>query len=220
MAGPRIELMPGEKMLLHAHPHWWFFWKQVLAGLGVVALLVLWVSVSGGLATVAGWATGAAFLVWLGYTGYAFVQWQTTRFAVTDKRVAYQSGFFRRRGVSIPLNRVNNVNFDQTMLDRVLGNGTVTIESAGETGDSVFRNIPHPDRVRQLIFARMEAYEQADSDRDAAALAQALRDAQPVASAAGSTPQDRLRQLDELRAQGMVSDQEYAAKRTEILGDL
>jgi uncharacterized membrane protein YdbT with pleckstrin-like domain len=219
MAGPTIELMPGEKMLLHAHPHWWFFWKQVLAGIGVLALLVLWVSMSGGVATALGWVTLVAFVVWLVNTVYQFVQWQTTRFAVTDKRVAYQSGFFHRRGVSIPLNRVNNVNFDQTMLDRALGNGTVTIESAGETGDSVFRNIPHPDQVRQMIFARMEAYEQADSNRDAAALAQALRDAQ-TPGPAGAAPQERLRQLDELRAQGLVTDEEYAAKRADILKDL
>ncbi len=82
-------------------------------------------------------------------TIYQFAQWQTTRFAVTDQRVAYQSGFLRRRGVSIPLNRVNNVNFEQNLVARMLNNGTVTIESAGETGDSVFENIPDPEKVQE-----------------------------------------------------------------------
>src|SRR6188768_3880121 len=41
MAGPQLQLMPGEKMILHEHPHWWFFWKQVLAGVGVLALAAL-----------------------------------------------------------------------------------------------------------------------------------------------------------------------------------
>jgi len=50
----------------------------------------------------------------------------------------------RLRGVSIPLNRINNVNFDQSLIARLLNNGIVTIESAGETGDSVFENIRDP----------------------------------------------------------------------------
>ncbi len=76
--------------------------------------------------------------------------------------------------MSIPLNRINNVNFDQTLIARMLNNGVVTIESAGETGDSVFENIPDPQKVRALIFGQMQADEQADADRDAAAIAEAL----------------------------------------------
>ena len=31
MLGSDIELMPGEKMILASNPHWFYFWKQVLA---------------------------------------------------------------------------------------------------------------------------------------------------------------------------------------------
>ena len=211
--------MPGEKMVLHSHPHWWFFWKQVLSGVGVVLLLVLWIMSSGGLATVLQWVTIIAFVVWLVDTVYEFAQWQTTRFAVTDQRVAYQSGFFRRKGVSIPLNRVNNVNFEQALIARILGNGTLTIESAGETGDSVFENIPDPESVRSLIFKQMEAYATSQSDRDAAAFAKAIQSDTPDTGAHVSV-EERLAQLDRLRASGAVTDEEYAAKRADILGSL
>jgi uncharacterized membrane protein YdbT with pleckstrin-like domain len=214
--------MPGERMVLHAHPHWWFFWKQVLAGVGVLLLAWLYAISDGALGTFLGWVTLIAFVVWLVNTAYQFVQWQTTRFAVTDQRVAYQSGFFHRRGVSIPLARVNNVNFEQTLIARILGNGVVTIESAGETGDSVFENIPNPEQVRRTIFHEMEADEASDSERDAAALARAMQKHAPATSPESGQPsaQDRLRQLEELRAEGMVSDDEYAAKRAAILDDL
>ncbi|MDH4352619.1 MAG: PH domain-containing protein [Actinomycetota bacterium] len=222
MVGPQLELMPGERMVIHSHPHWWFFWKQVLAGVGVLALAWLYVITDGALGTFFGWVTLLALVVWLANTVYQFVQWQTTRFAVTDQRVAYQSGFFHRRGVSIPLNRVNNVNFEQTLIARILGNGILTIESAGETGDSVFENIPHPEHVRQAIFQQVEADEASDSERDAAALARAMKDSAPPPPAAAGQPsaQERLSQLEELRAQGLVSDEEYAAKRATILEDL
>jgi uncharacterized membrane protein YdbT with pleckstrin-like domain len=223
MFGPDIDLMPNEKLVLASNPHWFYFWKQVLAGLGLIGLLLLlWTVDADWVDTTLGWITLITFVVLLVNTIYAFVQWQTTRFAITDQRVAYQSGILRRRGVSIPLNRVNNVNFEQSFIARMLNNGIVTIESAGETGDSVFENIPDPENVRALIFAGVEADEQADSDRDAAALAKAMQQhvPPPPSSTSEKSPQERLAALDDLKANGLVDEAEYAAKRQQILDEL
>ena len=212
--------MPGETMVMHSNPHWWFFWKQVAGGLGVVLLMILSAAVSTDwLADVLWVITILALVAWVVNTIYQFVQWKTTQFAVTDQRVAYQSGVIRRRGVSIPLNRVNNVNFDQGMIARMLNNGVVIVESAGETGDSVFENIPNPEHVRSLIFAQVEADENADSERDAAALARILQD-QNDGGSSGQSAKDRLEELDELHAQGLVTDSEFEDKRKQILDDL
>ena len=229
MLGAEIELMPDEKMILASNPHWFYFWKQVAAAIGVVGLLLLLMVLEGGWAdTVIGWAALVAFVILLLDVVFEFVQWKTTRFAITDQRVAYQSGFVRRRGVSIPLNRINNVNSEQSIIGRVLNNGIVTIESAGQTGDSVFENIPDPEKVRTLIFAQVEADEQSDSDRDAASLAKAMRnhvEPAPPAAAPPSAPsapsvQDRLAALEGMKTQGLVNDAEYAAKRQQILEEL
>ena len=164
---------------------------------------------------------GIAVVVILVSTVYKFIGWKTTRFAITNQRVAYQSGIIQRRGVSIPLNRVNNVNFSQSFIARALNNGIVTIESAGETGDSVFENIPDPENVRTLIFQQVEADEQADSDRNAASLAKAMQQhVPPPPPAAGPSAQERLKALDDLRAQGLVNDAEYDVKRKQILDEL
>jgi uncharacterized membrane protein YdbT with pleckstrin-like domain len=220
MARSQLDLMPGEKMVMHSHPHWWFFWKQAAAGLVIVLLLILTSAVSTDwLSDVLWFITVVALVVWVVDTIYQYVQWKTTQFAVTDQRVAYQSGVIRRRGVSIPLNRVNNVNFDQSMIARMLNNGIVIVESAGETGDSVFENIPEPEHVRSLIFAQVEADENADSERDAAALARILKD-QNVDGPAAQSAQDRLEELEGLHAQGLVSDDEFEVKRQQILDDI
>jgi uncharacterized membrane protein YdbT with pleckstrin-like domain len=223
MFGPDIDLMPGEKMILASNPHWFYFWKQVAAGIGILGLLLLmWTLEDGWLSDVIGWVTLIAFIVLIIDLIYEFIQWQTTRFAITDQRVAYQSGIFRRRGVSIPLNRVNNVNFNQSFIARILNNGVVTIESAGQTGDSVFENIPDPEHVRTAIFEQVEADEQRDSDRDAASLAKAMRDQVEPTPGAPAPPsvQDRLAALDDLKAQDMIDATEYAAKRQQILDEL
>ncbi len=225
MFGPDIDLMPNEKMVLASNPHWFFFWKQVLAGVGIFGLLLLlWTVDIDWVDSIIGWVALIAFIVLIIDVVFEFIQWQTTRFAITDQRVAYQSGMIRRRGVSIPLNRINNVNFDQSMIARILNNGVVTIESAGETGDSVFENISNPANVRTLIFAQVEADEQRDSDRDAAALAKAMRDqVEPTSSASppsAPTAPERLAALEDMKEQGLVDDAEYAAKRQQILDEL
>ena len=223
MFGAEIELMPDEKMILASNPHWFYFWKQVAAAIGLFGLLLLfWWLDDGWANTAIGWVALVAFIVLILDVIFEFIQWQTTRFAITDQRVAYQSGIIRRRGVSIPLNRVNNVNFNQTVIARMLNNGVVIIESAGQTGDSVFENIPNPEGVRTMIFAQVEADEQRDSDRDAASLAKAMRDhVEPVASAPSSpSAQERLASLEDMKAQGLVNDAEFAAKRQQILDEL
>jgi uncharacterized membrane protein YdbT with pleckstrin-like domain len=223
MTGSAIDLMPGEKMILASNPHWFYFWKQVAAGAGVIGLLLLLTLFDADwLNSIIWWVVILAVVVLVLDTIFELVQWKTTKFAITDQRVAYQSGMVRRRGVSIPLNRINNVNFNQSMIARMLNNGVVTIESAGETGDSVFENIPDPERVRTLIFAQVEADEQRDSDRDAAALAKAMQNQMPAppVGAPGKSPQERLAALDDLRAQGLVDDAEYASKRQQILDEL
>ena len=197
--------------------------EDAVAGLVFLLLLFLVVQADSGWLNDGLWfLTVVAFLVFVVMTIYAFVQWKTTKFAITNERVAYQSGIIRRRGVSIPLNRINNVNFQQSMIARMLNNGIVVIESAGETGDSIFENIPDPETVRTLIFKQVEADEQRDSDRDAASLAKAMQQQVPPPPAAPTGPavQDRLKALDDLRAQGLVNDAEYDVKRKQILEDL
>jgi uncharacterized membrane protein YdbT with pleckstrin-like domain len=223
MAAKNLELMPNETMVLSANPHWWYFWKQVAAGIGLIGLLLLYFTVdSSWLESTIGWITALAALVWVVNTVYEFVQWRTTRFAITDQRVAYQGGVIRRSGVSIPLNRINNVNFEQSVIARLTNNGIVTIESAGETGDSVFENIPNPEKVRTLIFAQVHADEQSDSHRDAAAIAEALQ-GQGLAGSGGDgkpSAHDRLAELESLHEKGLVTDDEFEAKRRQIVDEL
>jgi uncharacterized membrane protein YdbT with pleckstrin-like domain len=218
----KTELMPGEQLILHSNPHWWYFWKEVAAAVVLIALLILLAVLDGGwFNSFLSWVIPVAVVVLLAITAFSFVQWKTTKFAITDQRVAYTSGILRRQGVSIPLNRINNVNFEQGIIARMLNNGIVTIESAGQ-GDSVFENIPDPERVRTLVFQQVEADEQRDSDRDAASLAKAIAEKQG-AMAPPSAPanlEERLAQLDQLRAQGLVTDEEYQAKRQQILDSL
>ena len=90
---------------------------------------------------------------------WRLVTWRTTHFVITNDRLIYRVGVFAKRGIQIPLERVNNVNFKQGILERIVGAGDLLVESAGEDGQQRFTDVRHPDRIQNLIHAQMDENE-------------------------------------------------------------
>ena len=81
----------------------------------------------------------------------------TINFVITSDRIIYRSGVFAKRGIEIPLERVNNVIFHQSVIERLLNAGNLLIESGGETGQQRFTDVKEPDRVQALIHSQVDA---------------------------------------------------------------
>ncbi|MFI9007442.1 PH domain-containing protein [Actinosynnema sp. NPDC053489] len=158
MAYPDDLLSTGEHVVIHQHPHWKTLVGPVLALVVVVgggAYLAVQVA-DLGWATVA-WAVLAALVVvllaWL--TVAPLLRWRTTHFIVTSERVMYRIGVFRRTGLDIPLRRVNSVRFEHGPLDRVLGCGTLIIESASDE-PLEFDDIGQVEKVHSALYREID----------------------------------------------------------------
>src|SRR5439155_20084773 len=103
-------------------------------------------------------ALGLVVFVWL--TVWPWLKWRTTHYVFTNERVIMREGVFAREGRDIPLNRVNDVSFQHSFFERLLGAGTLTIESAGERGQVVLTDIPRVEKVQSNL------YELVEDDRD------------------------------------------------------
>jgi uncharacterized membrane protein YdbT with pleckstrin-like domain len=148
------QLSEGEHILLEMHEHW----KHLLgAALVCVAALV------GLLVVLAVGPDSGAFawldkLGWIAFAGVAavfglwpFTEWRRRTYTLTDKRLATRRGVLRRSGRDIPISRINDVAFEQGLLDRMVGAGTLRVSAASEEGTVVMRDIPHiHDVTRQL----------------------------------------------------------------------
>ena len=142
-----------------------------------------------------------------------------TYFVVTSRRVIYRSGVISKRGVEIPLERINNINFHQRLIDRIIGAGDLDIESAGKDGQSHFDFIRHPDGVQHEIYRQMEA-----RNMPVAMVQQAP--AVVVAAAAGAAVGERARADRAAGAaarpgphhRGRVRGQEGRAARPDVVG--
>src|SRR6185437_11270446 len=62
-------------------------------------------------------------------------------------------------GIQIPLERVNNVNFKQGILERIVGAGDLLVESAVEDGQQRFTDVRHPDQIQNIIHEQMNENE-------------------------------------------------------------
>jgi uncharacterized membrane protein YdbT with pleckstrin-like domain len=203
---PRKLLNDGEDVVLDLHPHWWFFAPPLIA---LVASIVL-----GGLVltTDITWLeipVGVLVLGLLLWFGVRYARWITTNFVVTTDRLIYRHGVLAKHGIEIPLDRVNTVFFRQSIFERIVRSGDLVIESASETGRQAFSNVRSPSAVQNEIYRQIEANENRKFDRVGESIGMAEdREA--------SIPQ-QIRELDDLRKQGLVSEEEFAAKKRDLL---
>lgn len=154
MGLPAEQLGMQEHIVLEMHEHWKHL---LLTGLICLAALV-------GLVVVLAIAPESGFLAWLdtlGWIAFAlvflvfgvwpFTEWRSRTYTITNQRLAMRRGVFRKSGQDIPLSRVNDVAFEQGILDRMAGAGTLKVSSASEHGTVVLRDIPHIHEVTTTL---------------------------------------------------------------------
>lgn len=208
MPYPKKNLNSNETIALDMHPHWWYFAQPAAALVGsiIIGIVVLSKTESGDtpgkaarLATVALLVITALWLIG------RFLKWLTTNFVITSQRIIFRQGVFAKSGIEIPLERVNNVNFNQGIFERMLGAGDLLIESGGEDGQQRFTDIRHPDKVQNLVHAQVETLVQQ----------RAGYASQPKAGAGDVA--DQLERLEGLLQRGTITAEEFAAQKARLL---
>ncbi|MBJ7294485.1 MAG: PH domain-containing protein, partial [Ilumatobacteraceae bacterium] len=128
------------------------------------------------------------------------VQWRTTYFVVTSHRVIYRQGVLARNGVEIPLERMSNVNFKQTIFERLIGAGDLIIESSGRDGQQKFSDIQNPEEVQNIVHAALQSRESQSGGNDVQG---------DVAT--------QLEKLEGLRQRGTLSVEEFIEQKRRLL---
>jgi uncharacterized membrane protein YdbT with pleckstrin-like domain len=215
---PRKLINEGENVILDLKPHWFFFWKHIVVGIVFLVVFVVYLGPADG-SSILGWPLGIGLLIFAGFVVEKYLVWTYTHFVLTDRRVISRSGIVSKRGTEIPLERINNIDFHQNLLLRMIGAGDLDIESAGRDGQSHFDNVRHPDMVQQEVYRQMEANARRQASWSGEAAAAAGLHA-PMAVPVTDTPDitEQIAKLAVLRDQGAITPAEYDAKKAELLG--
>jgi len=202
MPYPKKLLNDYETVALDLHPHWWYFAQPVLALVGSIVIGILGLVFTDD--DVEKGITWVAIILIVGsalWLVIRYMKWATTNFVITSDRIIFRSGVLAKSGIEIPLERVNNVLFSQSIFERLLGAGDLLIESGGEDGQQRFSDIRRPERVQNLIHSQMEINER-------------RRFTVPTAS---NDVASQLEKLEGLLERGTISREEFEAEKDKLL---
>jgi uncharacterized membrane protein YdbT with pleckstrin-like domain len=206
MPYPKKLLNDNETVALDLHPHWWFFAKSgatMLVSILIGLASLIWLD--GDLQKVVNWIAIAGIVVSAILLVSRYIQWFTTNFVITSDRVIFRTGVFAKHGIEIPLERVNNVIFHQSVIERILGAGDLLIESGGETGQQRFTEVRDPDRVQALIHTQVDAK-------------MTRRGSQASGGDATGDVASQLEKLEGMLQRGTLTPSEFEAQKRKLLG--
>ena len=205
MPFPRKLLNDQEQVVLDLLPHWSTLVRPVAALVVVLAAeigAVTWNSI-------AGIVVAVPLVLVAGWVAVRVARRQTTNFVVTTDRLVYRSGIIAKHGKEIPLERVNDIAFHQSVFERLIGTGDLSIESAGAQSRETFGDIPKPATVQNEIYRQMEAASGRHADRIAG-----------MAGTRDASVPEQIEKLDDLRQRGIITQAEFDAKKQQLLDRL
>jgi uncharacterized membrane protein YdbT with pleckstrin-like domain len=196
MSFTKEQLLPGEALIALARQHPLVLFKPVLLNLVVLVLLI-------GLAWYfhQAWFL-APYLVPLVYFFWEFLAWHRREYILTDRRVVKQEGVFSVSSLDAPLDKINNVFHQQSLMGRLLKYGQVGLETASEQGTTIFDFLSRPLDFKNCIAHQIELY-RSDSGSAGATLQK-------------SVPQ-LIEELASLRDRKIISEAEFQEKKRVLL---
>lgn len=209
MAFPDSILTEDEVVIAQFRPHWRMLAIPVLWVIAAIAAIVLVFQVlppENG--TVDSTTAGVILLALIVLAVVPVFRWWFTIYVLTTERLITRTGVIARSGIELPLENINNVIFTQNILERVLQSGDLLIESAGESGQSRFSDIPNPEEFQSLLYRTREEQGRRTATEESVIAADITRD-----------PTEQLERAVRLHKEGVLTDEEFAAMKRSILGD-
>ena len=157
-------LLPGENLVIKAHPHWIVLIKSIWIPIVAVALVVI-ADFTILLDNYNAWGLPPRFRTFLtlGVVACAgiwlivvWIRWQSTAYTLTDQRIKIETGVFGRQEKIIPIDRVQDCTTKMSLLGRMLGYGRVEVDAAGAQGAEVLDHLPNPGGFRDQVFMQSE----------------------------------------------------------------
>jgi uncharacterized membrane protein YdbT with pleckstrin-like domain len=167
MGQPDEESLSEGRMILSDHPHWitlvdtilLLIATAVVAG-AVIAFMPDWGIQAIGRLVIA----GLAVIIAIAFSIVPFLRWFFTRYELTDQGLVIREGILNRTVRTIPIGRINDASHSQRLVERMLSKGTLVVESGGERGQLVLKNLPEVEEWHKQIYALID--DLADGVRD------------------------------------------------------
>jgi hypothetical protein len=156
MALPRKLLTEGETVIVELRPTWLVLGWPLVAVIGAAVLAIVVVVSFPSAPSAVGYLMLAILLVAGGWLAVRALRWHTTSIVLTNRRILERRGVLSRSGVEIRLDRINELSYRQTLLERIVRTGSLVLEVGGETGVVLFNHLPQPAAVQSLVTEQID----------------------------------------------------------------
>lgn len=203
----------------------WSVWRAALAGILILAIALIMMLMPD--LRVVGWIAVVVAVVPALELIRIVLDWVNERYLITNRRVMEVKGTINKHVRDSALEKVNDVELEQSIVGRTLGYGTVQIITGSDIGINMFRRIRHPVRFKREMLNAKEALHLAlpsaepDVSRPASHVVEDGTRAESKAEAPSSTDiPDLIVELAELRQRGFISEEEFQTKKKDLLDRL
>ena len=195
----------NEQVVLRSRQSWVVLLREALINLLIALVIIaLTLAVTGGIQNQLGLLVLLLLLIPIGRFVWDLIRWWNREYIVTNRRVIQIEGTLNKHVIDSSLEKVNDVKMEQSLMGRMFGYGDVEILTASDIGVNLFKRINAPV---QFKTAMLDAKDKLETDRSG------------KAEAAPDIP-TMIAQLDNLRKQGVLTEEEFAKKKAELLAKL
>lgn len=157
-----VHLSEGERVRWSGRPSRYTLAIALVVGLLLAALGIGFTRWAVPFLDERGWPTLLGYLplgltaFGIGYAVYRYLLWLRLLYVITDDEIYVKIGLISRDVTQVPLNRVQNTSYDQSVLQRLLSFGTIYVYTAGSAAeDLVFKDVPNPRAVKALLSEQL-----------------------------------------------------------------
>lgn len=166
----KLTLIAGEEVIRKMRPHWIVL---ILPTVALIILTTMYVWLMGLISnlpepfkTIVVWVVSLImFALFLRWVAKGLIWWATTKYLFTNKRIVTRSGLIRVTGETIALNKVQSIQFEKTLLERLVGSGSLIIESASENSIRIIY-VWDAERIQQEVYAQINKLEEDGNNRN------------------------------------------------------
>ena len=200
-------LASNETVQLITHRHWFVLVEQILVEIFLSLITLILVTVF--------LVTGQQGQIALGYLVViiplvslvrdVFI-WRSHKYVVTNLRVIQVMGVFNKNVIDSSLEKVNDVKMEQSALGRIFNFGDLEILTASDIGANRFTRIGDPVRFKTAMLNAKITLEEHGSH--------------PQPQSPTNDIPTLIARLGELRDKGVLSEEEFQAKKTKLLSQI
>ena len=201
-----IESLLGdrEKIIMVAHQHWLILMSAIVLEIVIIMIIIALAVIAGAylpeFALLIGAIGTILLLLPLSTMVRDIVDWMNRQYIITNRRVIQISGILNKNVTDSSLVKVTDVKMEQTAMGRLFDYGDIEILTASELGANLFRRIEEPINFKTTMLNAKERIEQGEEK---------FKPDEGIPGLIAS--------LDQLHRMGILSDEEFSKKKTDLL---